>query len=181
MYLLFFIYFCHYYVLLPIVQSPRRYALAIRDEVKNELENMVEMKVIEIINKPTEWVSSLAYSRKSSGNIRICLDPKNLNEVIRIPHYPTPILEEVTYRFEGETVFSKLDARSGYWSITLDDESSTLMTFNTPFGRYRFLRLPRKDGHHLRKLHRHDIYCRRYQCLRQEPTRTRQETNQPYE
>ena len=110
--------------------------------MKKVLVNMVEMKVIERINKPTEWVSSLAYSRKSSGKIRICLDPKNLNEAIRIPHYPTPTLEEITYRLEGATVFSKLDARSGYWSITLDDKSSTLTTFNTPFGRYRFLRLP---------------------------------------
>ena len=100
------------------------------------------MKVIERIKKPTEWVSSLAYSRKSSGKIRICLDPKHLNEAIRRPHYPIPTLEEMTFRLEGATVFSKLDAISGYWSITLDDESSTLTTFNTPFGRYRFLRLP---------------------------------------
>ena len=103
---------------------------------------MTEMKVIERIKKPTEYVSSLAYSRKSSGKIRICLYPKHLNEAIRRPHYPTPTLEEMTFRLEGATVFSKLDARSGYWSITLDDESSTLTTFNTPFGRYRFLRLP---------------------------------------
>ena len=110
--------------------------------MKKELVNMVEMKVIERIHKPTEWVSSLAYSQKSSGKIRICLYPKNLNEAIRRLHYPTPTLEEIIYRLEGATVFSKLDARSGYWSITLNDESSTLTTFNTPFGRYRFLILP---------------------------------------
>ena len=40
------------------------------------------------------------------------------------------------------TVFSKLDAKHGYWSIVLDDSSSYLTTFNTPFGRYRFIRLP---------------------------------------
>ena len=103
---------------------------------------MVELDVIERISKPTDWVSSLAYSRKSSWKIRICLDPKNLNEAIRRPHYPTPTLEEMTYKLEGAKVFSKLDARSGYWSVTLDDESSTLTTFNTPFGRFRFKRMP---------------------------------------
>ena len=103
---------------------------------------MVEIDVIERISKPTDWVSSLAYSRKSSGKIRICLDPKNLNEAIRRPHYPTPTLEEMTFKLEGAKVFSKLDARSGYWSVTLDDESSTLTTFNTPFGRFRFKRMP---------------------------------------
>jgi len=34
------------------------------------------------------------------------------------------------------------DARSGYWNIKLTQESSLLTTFNSPFGRYRFLRLP---------------------------------------
>ncbi len=40
------------------------------------------------------------------------------------------------------TVFSTLDARSGFWQIKLDYESSLLTTFSTPFGRYRFLRMP---------------------------------------
>ena len=38
--------------------------------------------------------------------------------------------------------FSVLDATSGYWQIKLDEESSLLTTFNTPFGRYRFTRMP---------------------------------------
>ena len=42
----------------------------------------------------------------------------------------------------GARFFTKLDASSGYWQIKVDKESSKLLTFNTPFGRYRFLRLP---------------------------------------
>ena len=38
--------------------------------------------------------------------------------------------------------FSVLDATSGYWQIKLDEESSFLTTFNTPFGRFRFTRMP---------------------------------------
>lgn len=38
--------------------------------------------------------------------------------------------------------FSVLDANQGFWQINLDDESLKLCTFNTPIGRYTFLRLP---------------------------------------
>ena len=54
----------------------------------------------------------------------------------------TPTIEEVTYKFQGATMFSKLDARSRFWSVRLDDESKLLTTFNSPFGRYCFNRLP---------------------------------------
>ena len=39
-------------------------------------------------------------------------------------------------------MFSTLDLKDGYWQVELDKESSLLCTFNTPFGRYRFTRMP---------------------------------------
>ena len=42
----------------------------------------------------------------------------------------------------GATVFSTLDARSGFWQIQLEEESSFLTTFSTPCGSYRYLRMP---------------------------------------
>ena len=62
-----------------------------------------------------------------------------LNTAIKRPHYPT---EEITHKLAGSVIFSKLDARHGYWSVQLDDESKRLTTFNSPFGRYCFRRLP---------------------------------------
>ena len=44
--------------------------------------------------------------------------------------------------FAGKTVFSTLDLKDGHWQVQLDEESSRLCTFNTPFGRYRFTRMP---------------------------------------
>jgi len=35
-----------------------------------------------------------------------------------------------------------LDASNGFWQVALDKESSDLTTFNTPLGRYKWLRLP---------------------------------------
>ena len=79
---------------------------------------------------------------KPNGQLRICIDPKDLNKVIEREHYPMKTLEEVVGQMAGAKVFSVLDAKSGFWQIRLDEASSKLCTFNTPFGRYRFTRLP---------------------------------------
>ena len=53
-----------------------------------------------------------------------------------------PTVEEVMHEFTNLHYFTKLNAHHGYWSIVLDEESSLLTTFNSPFGRYHFLHLP---------------------------------------
>ena len=57
-------------------------------------------------------------------------------------HYPSRTTEEVNHKFVNAKLFTKLDAKNGYWNVKLDEESSYLTTFNTLFGRYRFLQLP---------------------------------------
>ena len=53
-----------------------------------------------------------------------------------------PTLEEITPKLTGAKMFSKFDAKNDYWNVKLDEESSYLITFNTPFGRYQFLQMP---------------------------------------
>ena len=62
--------------------------------------------------------------------------------MIKRTHHKIPTLEEIAHTFNGAKFFSKLDAQHGYWAVHLDKSSSKLTTFNSPFGRYRFLRLP---------------------------------------
>jgi len=72
----------------------------------------------------------------------IVLRPKDLNRAIKHPHHCTPTLDDVLPKLNGAKYFSIVDARSGYWNIKLDHASSFYTTFNSPQGRYRFLRLP---------------------------------------
>ena len=53
-----------------------------------------------------------------------------------------PTIEEVATKLSRAKVFSVLDVKSGLWQVSLDDEFSTLTTFNTPYGRFRWLRMP---------------------------------------
>jgi len=80
--------------------------------------------------------------KKPSGDLRICIDPSNLNEAIRRPHYPLPTIEQILPALTKAKVFSLFDAKDGFWQIELTEESSFLTCFNTPFGRYRWTRMP---------------------------------------
>ena len=106
------------------------------------LDKMERDLVIARVMRPTDWVNSLVLREKRDGSLSICLDPTDLNRAIMRDHHPVPTLEEITPRLCGTAVFSKLGARNGCWHVRLDKESSYLTTFNTPFGHYRYLRMP---------------------------------------
>ncbi|XP_068240343.1 uncharacterized protein [Palaemon carinicauda] len=119
--------------------------LTLKDDanpIKSELDRIVGLEVIRPEAEPTDWVSSITCVTKLDGSLRICLDPKDLNSALKRGQHHTPTVEELTHVFAGATVFSKLDAKHGYWCIPLDHDSQLLTTFNSPFRRYCFRRLP---------------------------------------
>ncbi|CAB4002393.1 Hypothetical predicted protein, partial [Paramuricea clavata] len=101
----------------PVVHAPRRVPLELVDKLNFELNEMEKNGVIEKVTKPTDWVNSIVIREKPNGRLRLCLDPKDLNEAIMRDHYPTPTLEEITPKLAGARVFSKIDARNGYWNV----------------------------------------------------------------
>ena len=126
----------------PVVHPCRKIPFKQHESLKNELIRMEQMNVIAKVNEPTEWVSSIVLASKSNGKIRVCLDPKDLNRAVKRHHYKLPTRDEIMAQFSNARVFSKLDASQGFWQMKLSKESSYLTTFNTPFGRYRYTRLP---------------------------------------
>ena len=126
----------------PVINPPRRLPVSLRNVVKAELDMMVDKEIIAQVTEPTPWVSSMVVAQKKDGRVRICLDPQHLNRAIMRCHYPLPTIEEVTTRLTNAKVFSVLDAKTGFWQVKLAEVSSYLTTFNTPFGRYRWKRMP---------------------------------------
>ena len=126
----------------PTVCPPRRIPFALMNPVRKEIERMEGLGVIEKQTKPTEWVSSLCTVRKPNGSIRVCLDPTFLNRAIRRRHYSLNSIDQVLAKLSQARFFTKLDAKSGFWQVKLTDRSADLCTFNSPWGRYKFFRLP---------------------------------------
>jgi hypothetical protein len=125
----------------PIVHPSRKVSVAIKERLRNELERITKMDIIKPVSTPTPWVSSLVTVVKP-GKLRICIDPKHLNQNIKRSHYPLLTIEDLLPDLSKAKIFSVVDAKNGFWHVELDDESSYLTTFNTPFGRYRWLRMP---------------------------------------
>ncbi|XP_062603460.1 uncharacterized protein K02A2.6-like [Saccostrea cucullata] len=125
----------------PTIHPPRKIPISLKDKVHQELQRMEQLGVIERQTEPTPWVNSMTVVNKGS-KIRICIDPRDLNNAIQREHFPLRTVEDVIENMSQAKYFTKLDAVSGFWQIQLDEASSRLCTFNTPFGRYRFKRMP---------------------------------------
>ena len=72
----------------------------------------------------------------------MCIDPRDMNRAIKRPKYQIPTVDEVLPKLSKAKVFTVLDAKDGFHQVKLDNKSSLLTTFWTPFGRYRYLRVP---------------------------------------
>ena len=125
----------------PAVHAARKVTVTIREKVKAELDRMGKLNVISKVDEPTKSVISMVVVPKPNGAVRICFDLRNLNKAINREHYEMITLEEVTSQLSGAQYFTVLDATSGHWAIPLSKESSILTTFQTPYGRCRYLRI----------------------------------------
>lgn len=126
----------------PVVHPPRRVPQALHLKLKQTLDKLEEAGIVSKVNKPTDWVQSLVIVEKPNGNLRLCLDPRDLNKVIKREHYQIPSADDIISRLEGKKIFSVLDLKDGFWHVPLDESSSEICTFNTPFGRYKFNKMP---------------------------------------
>ena len=83
----------------------------------------------------------MVIATKKSGALRICIDPRPLNKALKRETYHLPVLDDLMPDLARAKVCSSVDLTAGYWHCVLDEESSLLTTFATPFGRYRWKRL----------------------------------------
>ena len=127
---------------MPFIDPPRRCSIHLKPKIQAELTKMENLGIIRKVTKHTDWCSSITYAIKKDGSLRVCLDPKRLNQSIRRCPHKIPTVEEISPAFSKAKFFSKLDAKAGYWSIKLSEKSQELTTFRTPFGRFCFQRLP---------------------------------------
>ena len=116
--------------------------IPLKKKVEDELLKMQVLGVISKVDQPTDWCSGMVIVPKSKGCVRICVDLSKLNESVKRERLLLPSVEHTLAQLQGASVFSKLDANSGFWQVPLSKESALLTTFKMPFGRFCYNRLP---------------------------------------
>ena len=137
----------------PARHAPRKVPMDLEDAFKEEIKSLVELGILEEVKEHTDWVYSYVIKEKYSGNhhspnhtirrkLRICLDPRDLNEALEREPYLTCSVDEITAKLQGMTVFTIVDFKKGYWMVVLHPESRKLTCIALPFGRFQWTTLP---------------------------------------
>ncbi|XP_065214049.1 uncharacterized protein LOC135841149 [Planococcus citri] len=126
----------------PTICKLKRVPESIRKELKKTLDRYEKANIISRVNKPTEWVSNMAVAEKKSGKLRLCLFPLELNEALIQDVHPIPTSKEIIPELANKKVFTVADVSEAFFHTELDEESSELTTFITPFGKYKYNYLP---------------------------------------
>ena len=125
-----------------VINPPCRVPHSLKENLKLKLEKNEKSGGLVKVDEPTGWVHNLVIVEKKNGALRLCLDPRELNQVVKREHYRIPTVQEISSKLAGKTLFSTADLKDGYWQVELDEASSYLCTLNTPFGQYCFTRMP---------------------------------------
>eukprot|EP00731_Ephydatia_muelleri_P038690 Em0863g2a len=126
----------------PVRVPPRRVSAHYRTEVERQLTEMLNRNIIRVSSSP--WLAPAVYVPKKSGEIRICIDYRELNKQTVNDAYPLPLPDEVQDRLSGSKVFSMLDLHSGYWQLPVKEEDCIKTAFcpGPGMGLYEFCRMP---------------------------------------
>lgn len=124
----------------PVVYRPYRLPYPERELVRSMVKEMIDANIIRESNSTN--ASPILLVKKKTGEKRLCVDYRALNNKTRKEHYPLPLIDDLLDRLAGHYLFISLDLASGYYQIPIVEHSQDKTAFVTPDGQYQFKRMP---------------------------------------
>ena len=124
----------------PISIPPYRMTPAELRELKAQLEELLSNGFIRPSISP--WGAPVLFVKKKDGSLRLCIDYRQLNGVTIRNQYPLPRIDELFDQLQGSRVYSKIDLRSGYHQLRVQESDVPKTAFRTRYGHYEFLVMP---------------------------------------
>ena len=125
----------------PVHQKLRKIHLNLESQIKAELNKLLKGKIIFPV-RHSNWVSNMVPVRKKNGDIRICIDFRNLNKENKKDNFPLPTMEQTLQSVAGSEPMSFLDGSSGYNQILVHPDDRLKTTFRTKWGTYAYQKMP---------------------------------------
>lgn len=127
----------------PVARRYKSIPFHMQGKLEVEVKRLVDLDILEYAEGPTPWISPAVLAPKPNNEkeVRLCIDMRSANQAIERERHPMPTIEDIQHKVNGWTVFSKLDLRSGYHQLELDEESRYITTFATHIGLLRYKRL----------------------------------------
>ena len=122
----------------PIHCKPYRLPYAMREELRNEVDSMLEMGVVSPSKSP--YVSPIVLFKMKGGYNRVCVELRKLNTKVDLE--PMMMAEDLFRRLSGKKYLSKIDLTKGYWQILVAPVDVYKTAFLTPDGLYEVLQMP---------------------------------------
>ena len=124
----------------PISCHPYRVAPRWRDEVKRQLDQLLELGIIQPSVSP--WSSSVVTVKKKDGGVRICIDYRAVNAHSQPDPYQMPLIDDILEALSTAKFISKVDLNKGFHQIPIISEDVAKTAFCTPWGKYEFRVMP---------------------------------------
>ncbi|CAG9093180.1 unnamed protein product [Plutella xylostella] len=124
----------------PIAIKPYRMSPLRQQQLKGKIDDMLYNDIIEECDSP--WASPVILVAKENNDVRVCVDYRRLNEITTPDRYPLPRMDDLLHQAKAMPFMSTLDLRSGYWQIKVDTADQDQTAFVSPFGTYKFKRMP---------------------------------------
>ncbi|XP_037076880.1 uncharacterized protein K02A2.6-like [Pollicipes pollicipes] len=123
----------------PVQQRLRPLPYVLREEVRQHLEKLQQARIIEPVDS-SPWISPIVVARRRNGQLRLCVDLKEVNKAVEASGHPLPDMQDLLEQLQGATVFSSLDLKSAHHQLELHPDSRSLTTFITHQGLMRYKR-----------------------------------------
>ncbi|XP_058217360.1 uncharacterized protein LOC131328430 [Rhododendron vialii] len=108
-------------------------------ELKTQLQELLDKGFIR--PSTSSWGAPALFVKKKEGTLRLCIDYRKLNQVTVKNRYPLPRIDDLFDQLRGATCFSKIDLRSGYHQLRIQDEDIAKTAFRTRYSHYEFKEL----------------------------------------
>ena len=105
-----------------IKQPFRRVPFVHRDIIAGMVKSMEKQGVIRPSTSP--WGSPVVLVPKKDGTKQFCVDYRQLNAITMKDVYPLPRIDDILAYLGGNKYFTSLDLASGYWQVSMDEESA---------------------------------------------------------